>query len=67
MLAAFTIAKDFNQLCGGAVIAPWEINQLSDDWLLARAMLRADLSQMQTATQRIEARKAAIRKRYQAH
>lgn len=64
MLAAFTIARDFNQLCGGVVIAPWEINELPDEWLMVRAMLRSDLSRIQTANQRIEARKAAIRQRY---
>lgn len=34
---AVLTANKINRLCGGAVIAPWEIDQLPDDWLDAIA------------------------------
>lgn len=37
LLGAILMAKQINTLCGGAVIAPWEVDQLSDDWLDALA------------------------------
>jgi len=31
--AAILLAQKINTLSGGAVIAPWEVNDLPDDWL----------------------------------
>ena len=30
-----SVARAINQKCAGAVIAPWEIDQLDDDWIHA--------------------------------
>ncbi len=31
--AAILLARQINDLCGGGIIAPWEVNELSDEWL----------------------------------
>ncbi len=37
MLGAILLAKQINELCGGAVIAPGEVDELPDEWLDALA------------------------------
>ena len=32
-LVRISLAQKINRICGGAVIAPWEVGALSDDWL----------------------------------
>ncbi len=33
MLAAVILSKEINTICGGAVIAPWQISELPMDWI----------------------------------
>lgn len=65
VIAKIFIAREFNQLLGGALVAPWEVDELSEEWHTARVALRADLPQMQTANQRIDEMKARIRMEHQ--
>lgn len=32
-LSAILLARQVNELCGGAVVAPWDVNELPDEWL----------------------------------
>ena len=32
-LGAILLAQRINTRCGGAVVAPWDVDKLSDDWL----------------------------------
>ena len=53
-------ARKFNQASGGALIAPWQIADIPDEWLEAVAAINS-LPAMQTGIGEIEARKARIR------
>jgi hypothetical protein len=60
-LAAIFIAQRINRQMGGAVVAPWELGQLTEDWTDAFWGLERRLPNMQNAVSEIEKRKAEIR------
>jgi len=33
MMGAILLAQRINTLCGGGVIAPWDVDKLPDDWI----------------------------------
>jgi hypothetical protein len=62
-LAAFLKAKQINQACG-AQIAPWEVDEIPEEWLDAAEALMTDLPQMARGYQQIEDYKAKWRAEY---
>lgn len=46
LLSAYLIAQRINRASGGSVIAPWEVDNLPDEWLDAAEMLVDDVRQM---------------------
>jgi hypothetical protein len=53
-LKAVFIARDINRNCSGAVVAPWEIEQLPDDWLDTFLALNNDMPEMQEGQKKVE-------------
>jgi hypothetical protein len=51
---AISQANRINRACGGVVVAPWEIDQLDDDWLEAFDGLAERLPAMQKGAKRAE-------------
>ena len=35
ILGAILLARQINRLCSGAVVAPWDVYELPDEWLTA--------------------------------
>jgi len=61
-----SIAKpntDSCRYCGGAVISPFEVDQLSDDWIEVFIGLADDLPKMQTAQKQADQKFVEFRSR----
>ena len=43
-MRAYLLAQQVNAAAGGAVVAPWEIEQLPEDWLDAATGLTVELA-----------------------
>ncbi len=56
MLADIELAQMINRACGGAVIAPWQVGELPEDWLDLFRGLTVQLPEMKRA--RAEAQRA---------
>ena len=56
-------ARSINQQCGGALIAPWEIEQLDEEWLDVFLGL-SDLPNLRTNYQAFENRLAERRRNH---
>jgi len=56
LLADIELAQMINRTCGGAVIAPWQVGELPEDWLDLFRGLVVQLPQMRQA--RAEAQRA---------
>lgn len=54
LLSALIEAKHFNLACGGAVVAPWEVDQLPEEWLDAAEALISDVPSMQVGSRKVE-------------
>lgn len=61
LIVAFLAAQRINQAAGGAVISPWELDELPDEWLDAALALTTDLQQIRQGTQQVEKRLAEWR------
>ena len=57
-------ARAINEQCGGVVLAPWDVMQLSDDELDVFRALSMDLPEMQAAEKRKEQVFEDVRKRH---
>jgi hypothetical protein len=53
MIADVLTAKYINQACGGAVIAPWEVSELSDDWIDSTTAIITRLPSYQEGRQKV--------------
>jgi hypothetical protein len=53
-----SLARIINKLAGGAVIAPWDVDNLSEDWLDAFRMLDADSESRAKVKAALQAQKA---------
>jgi hypothetical protein len=62
-LSRIYLARTFNGLCG-AVIAPWEIDDLPDEWLDALLALTDDLPELQSGLQQVKQIQDQIRAQY---
>jgi len=60
-LARILRAQKINRLSGGALVAPWEVDELSDEWLDAYAALDRDLPARQEAQAKVAAAFARFR------
>ncbi len=60
ILVAYLRAQKINLAAGGVVIAPWELNDLNDDWVNGAAALM-DMEKIRTAEAKIENRLRAWR------
>lgn len=49
LLGAILLAQRINRVSGGAVIAPWEVDQLPETWLDAFVALTDDLPEIRAA------------------
>lgn len=54
LLKGFLVAQRINKFVGGAVIAPWEIDELSEDWLDAAYGLAVELPDMRGGMAEVE-------------
>jgi len=45
VVQAYFRAQQINQAAGGAVVKPWEVQQLDEEWLVAAEMLTVQLPQ----------------------
>lgn len=52
------VARTINDAVGGAVVAPWDIDDLPEDWLDAASALARGLSETRDAVRKIESAKA---------
>lgn len=64
MIHAVSLARLINLQCGGAVIAPWEIDQLDDEWIAVFTGLAEDLPRYRESHQAFERKLAEIRRRH---
>lgn len=61
------IAQVINRFSGGAVIAPWDVHSLPDDWLDIVPALTHDYSQARAGIQKIEDAKARYLAPFRKH
>lgn len=54
LLAAYLLAQRINQAAGGAVVAPWEVDDLPDEWIDAAKGLTDELPEMAAGAQAVE-------------
>jgi hypothetical protein len=59
-----SIAQRINRLCGGVVIAPWDVGCLPDDWLDAFRVLAGQGQVYEQARATVERSKADWLKRF---
>lgn len=53
LIRQITLARTINQYLGGAVISPWEVDQLNDDWADTFNGLAFDLNDYRTGVQQV--------------
>lgn len=63
-LVGIVRAKQINQQVGGFMIAPWDISELPEDWLLVFDGLANQLPELQVAQNKVTDKLAELRKRY---
>lgn len=66
LLAAYLTARRINQAAGGAVVAPWELDDLPDEWIDAAFGLE-DVQARQADRARIEAEVERIKREVLGH
>lgn len=69
ILAAYYLAQHINTAAGGAVIAPWQVGGLTDEWIIGAVTLTTlnkQKSKLASAQERIDARMAQIRNSHPA-
>jgi hypothetical protein len=54
-LVNYLMAQRINQASGGAFVAPWEVDQLPDEWIDAASALVDDLPGMMQSRQQVKA------------
>ena len=59
LLARIGLARSINQFSGGAIISPWQVDELDEAWLDTFRVLADELPTMQKAYARIESVKNA--------
>lgn len=64
LLVAYLLAQRINQAAGGAVISPWEVNDLPDEWIDAAKGLTSELAELRAGTQQVEDRLARWREEH---
>ena len=47
LLARIILARTINSVCGGAVVAPWNVYELPDEWIDAFAAFSERLNKKQ--------------------
>lgn len=52
------MARALNQAAGGAVIAPWDVDDLPEEWQAVGPALQTGYHQAQAGIQRVESAKA---------
>ena len=62
-IKAVELAKSINLLSNGAVIAPWEVDQLDDEWIEVFKGLR-ELPRLRANYQAFDKRLAEIRRKH---
>lgn len=60
-LADVILANRINRAAGGAVIAPWEVGSLPDEWTQACLSFTEDRADMRAGIERIERAKSDYR------
>lgn len=64
LLAAFLIAQHVNEAAGGAVIAPWEVEELPEEWIDAARGLAVELPELRKGAAKVEDWKEKWRKEH---
>lgn len=59
-----SLARMINRQCGGAVVAPWDVDELPNDWLDAFRLLESDGSYRAAAAQRVQKAKTDWLKKF---
>jgi hypothetical protein len=59
------VARRINSYLGGAVVAPWEISELPDDWLEAINGLTIDLPEINAGQAQVDSILSEWRKKWQ--
>lgn len=62
-LAAIFQAKMINQVMGGAFVAPWDVDELPDEWLDVFRALAVDLPGLRAGKAQVEERLEKWRKK----
>jgi len=55
VLARALLARKINQACGGAVLRPWEVDELPDEWIEGLTALVTDLAQAESGAAQLRA------------
>ena len=61
------VAQALNRAAGGAVIAPWHVGDLPEEWLAVVPALQGDYRQAREGMQKIESAKAKYFERIRKH
>lgn len=61
-LSSILMAQAINRIMGGALVTPWNLNDLPDDWLDAFSALAYDLPEMRAGQSKVDAALAKLRK-----
>ncbi len=67
LIKAIWLARVINQQSGGAVIAPWEVQDVPDEWLDVFKGLEQDLPEMQKVEQKKQSMFEAMRKNHPSY
>lgn len=54
LLSAYLIAQMINRAAGGAVVAPWEVDQLAEEWIDAARALTEELPEMRAGRAQVD-------------
>jgi hypothetical protein len=54
MIQKISLARTINQYLGGAVILPWEVDQLTEEWTDTILGLAVDLNEYQHGMQQVD-------------
>lgn len=52
------LAAELNALAGGAVVAPWEVRDLPEDWLDVARYARSEMQAARSGARRVDDAKA---------
>lgn len=64
MITAVWLAREINQRCGGALIAPWQVEDLPDEWAALFEGLALDLPALKQTADAVRSKFAEFRAKH---